>query len=103
MGGRLLDPRPRFLWDWSTPQVDWAKGCEKARWFRQEGGLDDLAKAMGISRAWKIRKRAWLSQPFSPQEKKSKHFAYQEYYDVELRNFIGKLFERDIREFGYDF
>ena len=41
--------------------------------------------------------------PKLPKKNVSKHKHYSEYYDYETREFVGKLFERDIKVFGYEF
>ena len=33
----------------------------------------------------------------------SKHKHYSEYYDDETREFVGHLFEKDIKELGYEY
>ena len=66
--------------------------------------VDYILRFEYLEEMWnKMFKELGYEAPELPKKNTSKHKHYSEYYDDETRKFVGKLFEKDIKEFGYEY
>ena len=66
--------------------------------------VDYILKFEHLNRDWdKMFKELGHEPPKLPHKNKYEHKHYSEYYDDETREFVGHLFEKDIKEFGYEY
>jgi len=86
---------------------------DRIEWFNQidvisgmlgEKLVDYILKFEHLEEMWnKMFEELNYEPPKLPKKGASKHKHYSEYYDDETREFVGKLFEKDIKEFGYEY
>lgn len=76
-------------WAQNDDQFSWLEGVQGARWFRLEDQLDEFHSFTGLPRGERVNT--------------TKKTNFREYYDDELVDRIGTLFERDVKLGGYSF
>jgi len=95
ISGYQLFVRDRLEW-WN--QIDVISGLNG------EKLVDYILRFEYLEEMWnKMFKELGYEPPELPKKNASKHKHYSEYYDDETREFVAHLFEKDIKEFGYEY
>ena len=86
---------------------------DRIEWFNQidiisgmygEKLVDYILRFEYLEEMWnKMFEELGYEPPKLSKKNVSKHKHYSEYYDDETREFVGHLFEKDIKEFGYEY
>ncbi len=79
---------PNRTWKENNPQHSWFE--ENTKYFKLETEMEDFYNFVGIPIINDIKN-------------KSRHHCYSMYYDKELKEEIGKLYQKDIEMFNYTF
>jgi len=95
INGYIVMVRDRIEW---FNQIDVISGLDG------EKLVDYILRFEHLEEMWnKMFEELGYEPPKLPNKNVSKHKHYSEYYDDETREFVGKLFEKDIKEFGYEY
>ena len=85
-------------------RVEWFNQIDIVSGMRREKLVDYILRFEHLEEMWnKMFEELGYKPPELPKKNISKHKHYSEYYDDETREFVGKLFKRDIEVFGYEF
>ena len=85
-------------------RIEWFNQFDIISNLNQDKLVDYILRFEYLEEMWnKMFEQLGHEPPKLPKKNTSKHKHYSEYYDDETHEFIGKLFEKDIREFSYEF
>lgn len=71
---------------------------------KEEVALDYVGRYEDLQQSFDtISERLHLPSTDLTKKNASEHDAYTKYYDDELREKVGRFYEKDLRTFGYDF
>tara|TARA_Y100000310_G_scaffold217599_1_gene218649 strand:- start:2 stop:862 length:861 start_codon:yes stop_codon:yes gene_type:complete len=85
-------------------RIEWWNQIDIISGLYGEKLIDYILRFEHLEEMWnKMFEEIGYEPPKLPKIGACKHKHYSEYYDDETRKFIGRLFEKDIKEFGYEF
>ena len=85
-------------------RIEWFNQIDIISGLRGEKLVDYILRFEHLEEMWnRMFEELGYEPPKLPKKNVSKHKHYSEYYDDETRDFVGKLFEKDIKEFGYEY
>ena len=97
-------PSTRLMVDIFRERIEWLNQIDTMSDLKSKILVDYILRFEHLGRDWtNMFKELGYEPPKLSKKNVSKHKHYSEYYDDETREFVGHLFEKDIKEFGYEY